>query len=229
MELIPLLKNTLLFSGLNETDLGSLAAIAVRRSFGKGETLFAEGEEATGFYLLVSGHIKMCRVSADGREKVLHFVRPGETFAEAAFFGDGTYPADARSLEAGEVLFLPKQGFMNLMSTKPQFGLNLVVSLSLALRRFVRQIEELTFADVTSRLASFLVKRAAEKSTNYEGITYLELGIKKSELAAQLGTAGETISRTFRKLKEEGIIELEGRKVTILQMERLQQMVNRQQ
>ena len=229
MDLIPLLKNSLLFSGLNETDLGSLSAITVRRSFGKGETLFTEGEEATGFYLLVSGHIKMCRVSSDGREKVLHFVRPGETFAEAAFFGDGTYPADACSIEAGEVLFLPKHGFLDLMATKPQFGLNLVVSLSLALRRFVRQIEELTFADAASRLASFLLKRAIEKSTSYGGITYLELGIKKGELAAQLGTASETISRTFRKLKEEGIIELEGRKVTILQMERLQQLANRQQ
>lgn len=228
MELVPLLRNSLLFSGLNEADLGELATIAIRRVFGKGDTLFSEGDEASGFYLLVSGHIKMCRVSPDGREKVLHFVRPGETFAEAAFFGDGTYPADARAVEGGEVLFLPKQGFMELMSANPQFALNLVISLSLALRRFVRQIEELTFADVASRLASFLLKRATEKSTSYGGITYLELGIKKGELAAQLGTAGETISRTFRKLKEEGIIELDGRKVTILQMERLQQLAIRQ-
>ncbi|ACD96516.1 Crp/Fnr family transcriptional regulator [Trichlorobacter lovleyi] len=229
MELIPLLKNSLLFSGLNDADLASLAAITVRRSFAKGETLFSEGDEATGFYLLVEGHLKLCRVSPDGREKVLHFVRPGETFAEAAFFGDGRYPAESRALEAGEALFLPRQGFMNLMEKNPQFALNLVVSLSLSLRRFARQIEELTFADVASRLASFLVKRAAEKSTSYNGITYLELGIKKGELAAQLGTANETVSRTFRKLKEEGVIELEGRKVTILQMDRLQQLANRQQ
>lgn len=229
MELIPLLKNSLLFSGLNDADLASLAAITVRRSFAKGETLFSEGDEATGFYLLVEGHLKLCRVSPDGREKVLHFVRPGETFAEAAFFGDGRYPAESRALGAGEALFLPRQGFMNLMEKNPQFALNLVVSLSLSLRRFARQIEELTFADVASRLASFLVKRAAEKSTSYNGITYLELGIKKGELAAQLGTANETVSRTFRKLKEEGVIELEGRKVTILQMDRLQQLANRQQ
>lgn len=229
MELVPLLKNSLLFSGLNDQDLASLAAITVRRSFAKGETLFSEGDEATGFYLLVEGHLKLCRVSPDGREKVLHFVRPGETFAEAAFFGDGRYPAESRALEAGEALFLPRQGFMNLMEKNPQFALNLVVSLSLSLRRFARQIEELTFADVASRLASFLVKRAAEKSTSYNGITYLELGIKKGELAAQLGTANETVSRTFRKLKEEGVIELEGRKVTILQMDRLQQLANRQQ
>lgn len=229
MELVALLKKSLLFSGLNDEDLATLAAITVKRSFRKGEALFSEGEEATGFYLLVDGHLKLCRVSPDGREKVLHFVRPGETFAEAAFFGDGRYPAEARALETGEALFLPRQGFMELMGSKPQFALNLVVSLSLSLRRFARQIEELTFADVTSRLASFLLKRAAEKSTSYGGITYLELGLKKGELAAQLGTASETISRTFRKLKEEGIIELEGRKVTILQMDRLQQLVPRQQ
>lgn len=229
MELVLLLKKSLLFSGLNDADLTALAVITVRRSFVKGETIFTEGEEATGFYLLVDGHLKLCRMSTDGREKVLHFVRPGETFAEAAFFGDGRYPAEARALEPGEALFLPKQGFMALMGEKPQFALNLVVSLSLSLRRFARQIEELTFADVTSRLASFLIKRVGEKSTSYGGITYLELGIKKGELAAQLGTAGETVSRTFRKLKEEGIIELEGRKVTILQMERLQQLASRQQ
>lgn len=229
MELIDQLKKSLLFSGLNDADLAVLAAIAVRRSFVKGEALFSEGEEANGFYLLTEGHLKLCRVSSEGREKVLHFVRPGETFAEAAFFGDGRYPAEARALEPGEALFLPRQGFMELMTGNPRFAMNLVVSLSLSLRRFARQIEELTFADVTSRLASFLIKRAAEKSTTYDGITYLELGIKKGELAAQLGTASETISRTFRKLKEEGILEMEARKVTILQMDRLEQLANRQQ
>ncbi len=226
--MIDQLKTSLLFSGLNDADLTVLAAIAVRRSFVKGEALFSEGEEAGGFYLLVEGHLKLCRVSQDGREKVLHFVRPGETFAEAAFFGDGKYPAEARALEPGEALFLPRQGFMELMTGNPRFAMNLVVSLSLSLRRFARQIEELTFADVTSRLASFLVKRAAEKSTTYDGITYLELGIKKGELAAQLGTASETISRTFRKLKEEGILEMEARKVTILQMDRLLKLAERQ-
>lgn len=229
MELIKHLKKTLLFAGLEKSDLEELAAILTRRSFLKGEVLFSEGEKAEGFYLLLDGYLKLCRVSADGREKVLHFVHAGETFAEAAFFGDGSYPAEARALEAGEALFIPRQGFMELMSANPQFTINLVVSLSLSLRRFARQIEELTFADVTSRLASFLVKLAAEKSTRYDGITYLELGIKKGELAAQLGTAGETVSRTFRKLKEEGILEIEGRKITILQMERLQELATRYQ
>jgi len=227
MELIALLKKSLIFSGLKDADLSELAAITVRRVFRKGEALFSEGDEATGFYLLVSGSLKLCRVSPDGREKVLHFVRPGETFAEAAFFGDGRYPAEARAMEPGEVLYLPRQGFMELMSGNPNFALNLVVSLSLMLRQFARQIEELSFADVTSRLASFLVRRADEKSTTYGGITYIELGVKKGELASRLGTASETISRTFKKLKEEGIIEVQGNKVVIYQLEKLQKMSER--
>lgn len=227
MELIELLKKPLLFSGLNDDDLSELATITVRRKFRKGETLFGAGDAANGFYLLVSGSIKLCRVSPDGREKVLHFVQPGETFAEAAFFGDGKYPADARALASGEALYLPKTGFMELMSRNPSFTLNLVVSLSLMLRRFARQIEELSFADVTSRLASFLVRRADEKSTSYGGITYIDLGVKKGELASRLGTASETISRTLRKLKEEGIIEVQGSKVIIHQMEKLQNLCER--
>lgn len=227
MELIALLKKSLLFSGLKDDDLSALAAITVKRGLRKGETLFGEGEEATGFYLLVSGSIKLCRVSPDGREKVLHFVRPGETFAEAAFFGDGRYPAEARAMEAGEVLYLPRQGFMELMTGNPGFSLNLVVSLSLMLRQFARQIEELSFADVTSRLASFLVRRVDEKSTSYGGVTYVDLGVKKGELASRLGTASETVSRTFRKLKEEGIIEVQGGKVLILKLDDLKKLCER--
>jgi CRP/FNR family transcriptional regulator len=227
MELIELLKKSMLFSGLKDPDLAELATITVRRKFKKGESLFSEGDDATGFYLLVAGSIKLCRIAHDGREKVLHFVRPGETFAEAAFFGDGKYPAEARAMEAGEVLYLPKEGFLELMGRNPGFSLNLVVSLSLMLRRFARQIEELSFADVTSRLASFLVRRADEKSTSFGGITYVDLGIKKGEIASRLGTASETISRTFKKLKEEGIIEVQGNRVVIHQMEKLQKLCER--
>ncbi len=227
MDLIEQLKKPLLFSGLNDADLAELATITVKRVFRKGETLFCEGDEATGFYLLLSGSIKLCRMSHDGREKVLHFVQPRETFAEAAFFGDGRYPAEARAMESGEVLYLPREGFLELMGRNPGFALNLVVSLSLMLRRFARQIEELSFADVTSRLASFLIRRADEKSTSYAGITYVDLGIKKGELASRLGTASETISRTLRKLKEEGIIEVQGNRVVIHQMDKLQKLCER--
>jgi CRP/FNR family transcriptional regulator len=227
MDNITILKKSLLFSGLDEEYLAEVAAISVRRTFSKGESLFSEGETATGFYLLASGSIKLCKVSPDGKEKVLHFVHPSETFAEAAFFGDGKYPAEARALESGAALFFPRQEFMGLLERNPRFSLNLIISLSLLLRRFARQIEELSFAEVPARLAAYLMESAAKKSTSFQGKTYLDLDIKKGELASRLGTASETLSRTFKKLKEEGVLNVEGNRIMILDMERLQKLAGK--
>ena len=224
MENLQILKKSLLFSGLESEYLDQIATIACKRSFTKGETLFAEGEAATGFYLLAKGGLKLCKVSPDGREKVLHFVHQGETFAEAAFFGDGSYPAEARGVEAGEVLFFPKNEFMGLLERNPRFSLNLIVSLSLLLRRFARQIEELSFAEVPNRLATYLINLAEHKSTTYQGKSYLDLEMKKSELASRLGTVSETLSRAFRKLKEENILEVDGSRLIILDMPGLKRL-----
>ena len=224
MDNLQILKKSLLFSGLDEENLKEVAIIAARRVFSRGETLFSEGEPASGFYLLASGSIKLCKVSQDGKEKVLHFVHPAETFAEAAFFGDGNYPAEARALEKGEALFFPREAFMGLLERNPRFSLNLIISLSLLLRRFARQIEELSFAEVPARLAAYLLELAEKKSTSFQGITYLDLDMKKGELASRLGTVSETLSRALRKLKEEGIIDVEGSRVIVYDMERLKRL-----
>jgi CRP/FNR family transcriptional regulator len=227
MDIRDILRKSLLFSGLDDNHLADVAAIATRRPFARGETVFAEGEPATGFYLLAQGSMKLCKVSPDGKEKVLHFVHPGETFAEAAFFGDGKYPAEARAVEKGEAIFFPREGFMGLLERNPRFSLNLIVSLSLMLRRFARQIEELTFAEVPARLAAHLVELAERKSTSFQGTTYLDLDMKKGELASRLGTVSETLSRSFRKLKEEGLIEVDGSRVVIFDMEKLKDAAGR--
>lgn len=227
-EYIKILKKSLLFSGLDDEYLAEVAAIAAKRTFARGESLFAEGEKAVGFYLLASGSIKLCKISPDGKEKVLHFVQPTETFAEAAFFGEGVYPAEARALEKGAALFFSKESFMGLLERNPRFSLNLIVSLSLQLRRFARQIEELSFAEVPARLATYLVELAEKKSTTYQGRTYLDLEMKKGELASHIGTASETLSRSLKKLKDDGIIEVEGSRVVIRDMERLKRLAGKQ-
>jgi CRP/FNR family transcriptional regulator, dissimilatory nitrate respiration regulator len=227
MEILTTLRKSLLFSGLEEEYLREVAAIAVRRTFVKGESIFAEGDTATGFFLLATGSIKLCKVSPDGKEKVLHFVHPNETFAEAAFFGDGKYPAEARALEKGEALFLPREAFMGLLERNPRFSLNLIISLSLLLRRFARQIEDLSFAEVPARLAAYLIETADKKSTSFQGKTYLDLNLKKGELASSLGTVSETLSRTFKKFKEEGVLDVEGSRVIILDMAGLRKLARK--
>ena len=227
MDVLHILKKSLLFSGLGAEDLAEVAAIAHRRTFARGESLFAEGDAATGFYLLASGSMKLCKVSPDGREKVLHFVHPGETFAEAAFFGDGRYPAEARAMEGGDALFFPREAFMGLLERNPRFSLNLIVSLSLLLRRFARQIEELSFAEVPTRLAAYLLELMERKSTTYQGKTYLDLDMKKGELASRLGTVSETLSRALKKFRDEGIIEVDGSRVVIFDLDRLTRVAGR--
>jgi CRP-like cAMP-binding protein len=227
METTAILKKSLLFSGLDDENLMEVAVIASRRTFVKGESLFAEGEPAAGFYLLAKGGVKLCKVSPDGREKVLHFVHAGETFAEAAFFGDGKYPAEAKAVEGGEVLFFPREAFMGLLERNPRFSLNLIISLSLSLRRFARQIEELSFAEVPARLAAYLIELAERKSTSFQGKTYLDLDMKKGELASRLGTVSETLSRSFKKLKDEGVIEVDGSRVIIHSVEQLKRLAGR--
>lgn len=226
-ETVQILKKSLLFAGLGTEDLQEVATITTMRNFAKGEALFTDGEPATGFYLLASGLLKLCKVSPDGKEKVLHFVHPGETFAEAAFFGDGKYPAEARAMEGGAALFFPRDAFMGLLKRNPRFSLNLIVSLSLMLRKFARQIEELSFAEVPARLATYLLERAQGQATTFQGKTYFALNMKKGELASHLGTVSETLSRTFRKLREDGIAEVDGSKVAILDMVRLKVMAGR--
>jgi len=227
MDYLKILKKSLLFSGLNEENLAEVSSIATKRSYAKGEVLFTEGEPASGFFLVASGHVKLSKISSDGKEKVLHFAHPTETFAEAAFFGDGGYPAEARALEKVEALYFPRDAFMGLLERNPRFALNLIVALSLSVRRFARQIEELTFAEVPSRLAAYLVDLAAKKSTTYQGTTYLDLEIKKGELASHLSTVSETLSRSLKKLKEEGVIEVKGSRVVIRKMGRLKEIAGK--
>ena len=116
---------------------------------------------------------------------------------------------------------------MGLLERNPRFSMNLIVSLSLLLRRFARQIEELSFAEVPNRLAAYLVELAERKATTFQGKTYLDLDIKKGELASRLGTVSETLSRTFRKLKEDGLLEVEGSRVTIFDLSRLRELAGR--
>jgi len=227
MEYLKILKKSLLFSGLNEDNLAEVAAISAKRTYAKGEVLFSEGESADGFFLVATGSVKLSKISTDGKEKVLHFAYPSETFAEAAFFGDGRYPAEARALEKVETLYFPKDAFMGLLERNPRFALNLIITLSLSVRRFARQIEELTFAEVPSRLAAYLIELAEKRSTTYQGTTYLDLEIKKGELASHLSTVSETLSRALKKLKDERVIDVKGSRVVVHNMPRLKEIAGK--
>ena len=218
MEQRLLLKGIPLFAGLSDEELDALLEISRVRNSNRGELLFSDGEPAEGFFVVLTGKVKVYKLSSEGKERILHIVPPGGTFAEAAIFGNGLYPACAEPVQKSSLLFLPKDRFLALLLENGRMAINMIAGLSSFLRQFTLQIEELTFKDVPSRLARYLIE-----ITNGEQET-LELPISKSQLASHLGTVSETLSRTFRKLADEDMIRVGGKMITVLDFDRLEDL-----
>ncbi len=216
-----LMRNIPLFAGLTDSDLDALQSIGRVREYPRGDLLFSEGEPAEGFYIVVSGKVKVYKLSADGKERILHIIPPGGTFAEAAIFGDGLYPAYAETLQSSSLLFLPKNEFLDLLEHNSQVAINMIAGLSRFLRQFANQIEDLTFKDVPSRLARYLLNLS--KGTK----PVIELPISKSQLASNLGTVSETLSRSLRKMADDDLINVSGKTVKILDAERLEELAEK--
>lgn len=216
-----ILKTCPFFAGLSDDDIEALMGIARVRESSRGELLFSDGEKAVGFFVVLDGKVKVYKLSPEGKERILHIIHPGGTFAEAAIFADGLYPAYAEPLQSSKLLFLPKEGFLNLLMDNGRISINMIAGLSKFLRQFANQIEDLTFKDVPSRLARYLMVLS-------EGVKEsLELPISKSQLASNLGTVSETLSRTLRKLSEDDLISVSGKKVEILDFDRLEELAEK--
>jgi len=212
--IINTLRTCQLFAGLPSQDLDKIAAVAVPKSLKKGDYLFHERDQAHGFYAVQSGAVNVHRVSAAGKEQVIHIFRPGETFAEAALATEQGYPADACAVEPSQMLLIQKDGFLDLLRRQPELALRMLASMSSHLRVLVGQLEDLALKDIETRLANWLLKRCPNpKST--QPIT-IELPTTKRVLAAELGTVSETLSRTLAKLREQKLLSVAGKRIIIL-------------
>jgi len=209
-----------LFSGLEDAQLDELSAIALIKQYQRGETVFFEGDRAEGFYLVGEGRVKIFKMSPEGKEQILHIFGPGEPFGEVPVFHGQPFPANSMTLTQAKLLFFPRGPFVSLVTDNPSMALNMLAMLSLRLRRFATQIENLSLKEVPGRLASYLVYLSEEQDNE----KMVELDIPKGQLASLLGTIPETLSRILGKMSEEGLIRVEGKRIHLLDYERLQNM-----
>jgi len=216
MSTTEILKNSYLCKELNSQELNSIAEIVIIRTIDKGEILFFQGDPANGFYTSLSGSIRIYKASPDGKEYTLHIIRPGQMFAEAAIFGGKVFPANCIALEDSVVAFFPKDKFIDLLAASPQISLKMISALSGFVRDFNQQIENLSLKEISARLALFLLNQA-----KISGGNNIILATSKSQLASSLGTISETLSRNFKKMKELGVVEIDGKNITILDFEKL--------
>jgi CRP/FNR family transcriptional regulator len=218
------LKKNPLFSGLDDNGLQKVMGITRRQFFQKGQVLFSQGDRAEVFYLVISGRIKIYRLSLNGQEYVMRIVGPGETMAEAAVFSEKTYPASAEALEEAQVFCVPKFDFIELIRESPQLALNMMTGMSLLLRNLAQQVDDLSLKEISARLARFLISEA-EKTGKVpaDGIN-IPLNLKKNILASRLGTIGETLSRTLNKLKQKAVVEINKDAIKILSIHKLKEI-----
>lgn len=207
-----------LFAGLTDGDISILSSVIREQRYPKGNILFEEGARAVGFFVVMSGKVKVYKLSPEGKERVLHVVQPGGSFADAAIFADGCYPAFAETIAESTLLFFPKKDFLDLLHRHSQLSINMIAGLSRYLRQFTVQIEDLTFRDVPARLARYLLEIYQRSGATFT------LPLSKSQLASNLGTTSETLSRTLRKLIDEEMVEVRGKTIEIVDSDRLYEL-----
>ncbi len=201
-----------LFAGLSMQQLDEVARIVSDREFKKGQLIFSEGDEGSGFYIVISGRVKVYKVSADGKEQIMHIFGPGHPFAEVPVFEGSRYPANAEAMAGSRLFFFPKKNFVELIHENPSLAMNMLASLSQRLKQFSHLIESLSLKEVPSRLAAYLLYLSDKKGSLDE----FELDIAKSQLASLLGTIPETLSRIFTKMANSELVRVNGPQVTIL-------------
>jgi len=222
MQLIAQIASISLFKGLNTPELEALAMIVTDQSFSRGQHIFSEGDEGVGFYVVISGKVKIYKLSAEGKEQIMHVFGPGEPFAEVAVFAGVNFPANAVALEASRVFFFPRRSFVSLIKENPALAMNMLAELSLRLKKFAHMIEDLSLKEVPGRLANHLLLLADEQD-NEKTVT---LDLAKTHLASLLGTIPETLSRILSKMGKQGLIESQGSTITILDHDALSDLAS---
>ena len=216
-----ILKMSQLFGGLDSRSLQEITAAASLKRLKAGEPIFHEGDSAAAFYIVGSGKVKIFKLSAEGKEQILMIAGPGDTFAEAALFGEGCYPASAETLETSDLVVIHRDRFLGVLERHPHLALNLIGRLSELLRKLTRLAGDLSLSDVTTRLARALLERVPPDAPG--GSTFA-LSERKIVLASQIGTIPETLSRSLARLSRDKIIKVERAKITVLDLTRLREL-----
>jgi CRP/FNR family transcriptional regulator len=214
-DLASVLEKTALLSSLSQQELQMLAARTVRKLFHAGELLFSEGEPCSGLHIIARGKIRIFKTSMNGREQVLAVNVPGESVAELPVFDGGPFPASAIALEDTEIAFISRRDFQAYCMEHPEVALKVLSVVGARLRRLVGIIEELSFTTIRERLIALLIKLAQTggKKTD-RGIEFF-LPATHQELANQLGTVRELISRNLMRLQAEGLVEVDARQIVV--------------
>ncbi len=225
IDLVAVLQGTALFSGLSADELRALAARTVRKRFKTGELLFSEGEPCHGLHVIATGKVRIFKTSVSGREQVLAVNQAGESVAELPVFDGGEYPASGIAIEETQIAFISQRDFHGYCLEHPEVALKVLSVVGARLRRLVGIIEELSFTTIRQRLVSALIRLAESQGTKTAAGIEFQLPATHQELANQLGTVRELISRNLMRLQAEGFLEVDARRIVVKDMKGLSKLL----
>lgn len=209
------LRECRLWRGASDGAIEAFAAVARVQDAPRGTALLAEGEAADWFGVVVTGKVRIYHLAADGRRITFETLGAGDPVAVVAALAGGRYPAHAETVTPATIAWLSRDVLLRLLVEEPEVACDLVTDLANRVVNFTAVVQTLAL-DVPARLARYLFQRALATGTPAPGGLEVDLGMPKSELASALGTVPETLSRAFARLRESGVVEVHGRRVTVL-------------
>lgn len=188
-----------------------LEPVSVRKALDRRDVLFWEGDPGTHIWFLLQGDLKLFRTTAAGQETIVHFVHAGEMFAEILLSRDQQgYPVSCMALEDCDLLGIDAAQLRAQIERHPELALDWIANLGRRLRHFVNQVEQLTTGDVRTRFLHYLEHLCEQQHSQW-----VQLPVPKGELAIMLGTTPETFSRMLRRLSQEGVLQVQGRRIRL--------------
>ncbi len=219
MNISPFLQSNPLGKDMAKAHIGELADAAVKKNYQAGETIINENDVAEAFYVVISGMVKMFKASPEGREQTLYIFGPGEMFGVCAIFSDMVFPAGASALEESVLLTFQGDLVKNIAHRDPTILFNMIRVLACRLKESMALVELLALKDIPQRVASFLILSTMKKDCRED--EEIDLMITRREMAKIIGSTPETLSRVLKKMAMESMIELEGRRLRVLDRDAL--------
>jgi CRP/FNR family transcriptional regulator len=217
------LRGCRLWRDASDAAIEALAARATVRDVARGTLLASEGDPADSFGVIVTGKARVYYLGADGRQITFETIEATQPLAAIAAMAGSRYPAHIETSTPATVAWLPKEALFELLEREPGVAKTIIADLASRLVNLTTVIQTLAL-DVPSRLAAYLFQRSLASGRATERGLEIDLGMPKGELAAALGTVPETLSRAFARLRDQGIVEVHGRNVTVLDVRALAAM-----
>ncbi len=209
------------FSDLPQDDLEVLSSHKSCITYKKGQNLFYEGTRPMGVFCINYGKVKVYKMGSNGKEQILFIAKPGDFLGYRSLLSEEFYGASATVLEQAAICFVPKSDFLKILNSNPSFFQKLMKAVCHELGVMEEKLAQLAQKSVRERLAATIIMLKETYGMEGDGSELIDIALSREDLANIVGTATETVIRLLSEFKSDGLIALEGKKIKVIDSQRL--------